>query len=91
MTTNDNQQWSSLVLSRVRLGVVKGLLNCGNRNSQNSRVSQEGGHDAVPLLSHIIFKNFQFFSHGSEEGERAMFEAVMMQTERGGRREQASN
>jgi hypothetical protein len=36
-------------------------------------------------------KNFQFFSHNSGEGERAMFEAVMMQAERGRRRERASD
>jgi hypothetical protein len=79
------------VMSRVCVGVMEGLLNCKNRNLQNSGVSQEGGHDAVPLLSHIILKNFQFLSHDSEEGERAMFEAVMMQTERGRRRERASD
>ncbi len=78
-------------MSRVCVRVVKGLLNCKNRKLRNSGVSQEGGQDAVPLLSHIILKNFQFSCHNSGEGERAMFEAVMMQTERGRRRELASD
>jgi hypothetical protein len=70
---------------------MKGLLNCKNRKLRNSGDSQEGDHDAVPLLSHIVLTNFQFFSHNSGEGERAMFEAVMMQTEQGRRWEQASD
>ncbi len=79
------------VMSKVCVGIMKGLLNCKNRKLRNSGVSQEGGHDAVSLLSHIVLKNFQFFSHNSGEGERAMFEAVMMQAERGRRRERASD
>ncbi len=77
-------------MSRIVKGIVERLLNSKERKLRNSGVSKQGSHDSIATFPHIVLQNIQFFSHNSGEVERAMFEAFMMQRERGRRRDQAS-
>ncbi len=78
------------VVSRIVERIVERLLNGKERKLRNSGVSKQGSHDSIATFPHIVLQNIQYFSHNSGEVEWAMFEAFMMQRERGQRREQAS-
>ncbi len=77
-------------MSGIVEGIVERLLNGKLRKLRNSGVSKQEGHDSIPTFPHIVLQNIQFFSHNSGEVGRTMIEAIMMQRERGWRRERAS-
>jgi hypothetical protein len=78
------------VVSGIGERIVEGLLNSKEKKLRNFGVSKQRSHDSIATFPRIILKNIQFFSHNSRELGRAMFEAFMLQSEQGQRRDRAS-
>jgi hypothetical protein len=77
------------IVGEIRVRIVERLLYSKNIKLQNYGVSKQRSHNTVILFSTIVLKCFQVFNHISADIVRAMFEAVMMLTERGCRQKRA--